>query len=104
MPKAPVVHFTISGFADCPYYRRAVELAEKAHALHPETITFNKVELSREKFHEHRQKILVELGKSADSHKTCPLVYTTYRNQPRDYIGGCDDFTNFLKTEYNLEC
>ena len=99
MSKKGPVHVTVSGFQDCPYFRKAVAAGEKV-ASENEDFTLTVIEKPRTQFHEHREAVLKQLGKSVDSHKTCPLVYTALNNRPMNFIGGCDSFLDFLRTEY----
>ena len=96
-------HFVISGFKDCPYYHKAIEVADKIVEANPENVTIEKLCFTRDEFHEHRKKILKKLNHAEDSHTTCPFVYTSLKNVPITKIGGCDDFTNVARTEFKLQ-
>jgi hypothetical protein len=94
------VHIVVSGFADCPYYQKAVKEAAAYSAKFPDNLSWEKVEVAYNEWPALRIKTLEKLGKGADSHKTCPLVYTSFKNQPKDFIGGSDSLNTFLVTEY----
>lgn len=101
MSKKGPVHVIVSGFKDCPYYQKAVAEGQRYAAAHPDHLTITVVEKPRPQFHEYREATLKNLGKNPDSHKTCPLVFTHVTNKPMDFIGGCDSFINFLRTEFD---
>eukprot|EP00933_Yihiella_yeosuensis_P029924 TRINITY_DN23575_c0_g1_i1.p2 TRINITY_DN23575_c0_g1~~TRINITY_DN23575_c0_g1_i1.p2 ORF type:complete len:108 (+),score=12.47 TRINITY_DN23575_c0_g1_i1:29-325(+) len=91
-------NFCISGYSDCPYYHKAVEMAKKA--ADRGFITYDTACSNRDEYHKHRESVLKTLGKAADSHKTCPMIYTTQKNVPRDFIGGCSEWIDFCNTEF----
>lgn len=93
------IHIVVAGFPDCPYYQRASNIVQQ-YSAKIDKLTCEMDSRPRTEFHARREAILRDLGKSPDSHRTCPLVYTTYHNKPTDYIGGCDDTIKFLVTEY----
>jgi len=92
-------HFVISGYKDCPYYTKACEVGDKIVEAYPEVVIEKKC-FTRDEFHEYRKTILKKLNKSEDSHKTCPLVFTSLKNVPQAFVGGCDDFSNMARTEF----
>ena len=99
-------HFTISGFKDSADYQKAIELADKIKAAHPEKdITFEKLCLpSMADFETHRASILHKLNKSADSFTSHPLVYTSLKNKPVEFIGGYEDFLNQVaRVEFKMQ-
>ena len=96
------LHIVVSGFKDCPYYVKALEVAKKLEAAN-EHITIEDICLNREQFHEHRKKILKNLGHNENYHTTCPLVYSSHKNVPAVYYGGCDNFLDLCRTEFKLD-
>jgi hypothetical protein len=89
--------FVVMGFADCPYYQKALVTAEEIKAANPDNVVWEKRQLTRDDFHVERVKILQKLGHNADYHKTCPLVYTALKNVPKAIIGGASDFENVAR-------
>jgi len=94
------VHIVVSGFGDCPYFQKAVKEAKEYSEKHTEELSYSVIEVTKPEFSDLRIKTLAKLNKSADSHKTCPLVYTALKNVPKDFIGGSDSLHTFLVTEY----
>lgn len=99
------IHYVVSGFADCPYYQKAANVAAALAEKFPETVTVENKVFSRDDYHKFRQQQLPKLGHSADHHKTCPMVYTESAtgHKAGALIGGCDDFVNYARTEYQLK-
>lgn len=95
-------HFVISGFKDCPYFEKALAVGDLISQANPDNVTIEKLTFTRDEFHEHRKKILGKLNKSETSHTTCPMVYTSLKNNPVALIGGFDDFSNVARTEFKL--
>lgn len=98
----PDIHIVVSGFKDCPYYHKALAAAKKV-AEERENVTVEDICLTREEFHEHRKKILKNLGHAETYHTTCPLVYSSHKNVPAVFYGGCDRFLDICRTEFQVE-
>jgi hypothetical protein len=78
---------------------QACEVADKLVETHPEVVVEKKC-FTRDEYHEFRKTTLKKLNKSEDSHTTCPLVFTSLKNVPQAFVGGCDSFTNTVRTEF----
>lgn len=101
MALAQKTTYTITGFSACPCFHKALAAVKEYSEANPDKIDFDKIEFSgRPDYNVHREKVLQDLGKSTDFHKTCPLIYTTDLQKPRDFIGGCDDFLAHLSNTY----
>ena len=99
------ISYVISGFADCPYYQKALSVGQQLESQFPNSVVIVNKVFSRDDFHKFRQQELKKLGHGPDYHKTCPMVYTesAVGHHPGALIGGCDDFINIARTEYKLK-
>ena len=86
-----VVTYFVRGFDTCPYFARAAGVVRDAAKAHSDSVAADVKGGTRDEYHVLRASILKNtLGKDADSHKTCPLVYSVGADGKASYIGGCD--------------
>jgi len=87
--------YIIAGYSGCGFHSRASELArllaeEFKSLVDVEVIT----KASRNEFRASLPVWKKELGPTAASHNTSPIVWKEVNGQ-KEFIGGCDAFTEF---------
>lgn len=97
------------GLEGCPYYDRAVELAETLSKKFHDRLVFESKSYDRQDWNERRielQKVIkldffdIQLIPGAQNHKTSPFVYEGCA-YVRLFIGGSDDFFVHAKNKFN---
>ena len=83
---------TVAGWAACPWYQKAVTIAEGL-AEGNANIRFLKKEMSKEAYKEW-----VVAHKTNGNHKSSPSVWIDDGEPETKFIGGHDAFAEFVKT------
>eukprot|EP00027_Filamoeba_sp_ATCC50430_P003841 CAMPEP_0168555308 /NCGR_PEP_ID=MMETSP0413-20121227/8260_1 /TAXON_ID=136452 /ORGANISM="Filamoeba nolandi, Strain NC-AS-23-1" /LENGTH=135 /DNA_ID=CAMNT_0008586139 /DNA_START=286 /DNA_END=693 /DNA_ORIENTATION=+ len=92
--------FNIHGYKNCKYFEDAKCAALEFQRQNPD-IRVNIVEVPLVEWNRHLAAKKIQL--EAYNHRTSPIVFTGCNENTYKFVGGCDNFLDFLKQKHNFE-